>query len=70
MILERLMARGFVSDNILERLVRSHVDYIKRYIYKFDNRDRAYYEWVYDNVPWIREKIDKEEVKALDRIIH
>jgi hypothetical protein len=69
-ILERLMARGIVADNILESLVNSHVEYISYYIYRFDNRDRAYYEWIYANVPWIRQKIDKEEVKVLDRIIH
>jgi hypothetical protein len=69
-ILERLMTRGFVTDKMLERLVRAHLEYIRSFIYKFDNRDRAYYEWVYSKVPWLREKIDKREIEALDRIIH
>ena len=68
-ILERLMARGFIADREIERLVRCHLEYIRSYVYKFDNRDRAYYEWVYDKIPWLRERIDKEEIEALDSII-
>jgi hypothetical protein len=70
MVLERMMARGPVEDEEVERLVRSHLEYIRSYVYRFDNRDRAYYEWAYDNVPWLRNKIEKEEIAAIDSIIH
>jgi hypothetical protein len=70
MVLERMMARGPVEDEEVERLIRSHLEYIKSYVYRFDNRDRAYYEWAYDNVPWLRKKIQKAEIAAIDSIIH
>jgi len=70
MVLERLIAKRLVMDEEIERLVRSHLEYIRSYVYRFDNRDRAYYEWVYNKVPWLREKIDKEEIEVLDNIIH
>ena len=70
MVLENLIAKRFVMDEEIERLVGSHLEYIRSYVYRFDNRDRAYYEWVYDKVPWLREKIYKEEIEVLDNIIH
>ncbi|EMR73152.1 hypothetical protein MCGE09_00343 [Thaumarchaeota archaeon SCGC AB-539-E09] len=70
MVLERMMALGPVEDEEVERLVRSHLEYIRRYVYRFDNRDRAHYEWTYDKVPWLRKKIEKEEIAAIDSIIH
>jgi len=69
MILKREMARGSVGDEEVERLVRCHLEYVKSYIYRFDNRDRAHYEWVRDKVPWLRPKISREEVELLDKII-
>jgi len=69
MILKRKMARGSVRDEDVEALIRRHVEYVRGYIYRFDNRDRAYYEWAYDKVPWLRRKICKEEVEMLDSII-
>jgi hypothetical protein len=70
MILERLLAKDFVTDEDIERLVRCHIEYIKSYVYKFDNRDRAYYEWVFDKIHWMRERIDKAEIKSLDSIFN
>ena len=70
MILKRKIARGSVNDEEIETLIRLHVEYVRSYIYRFDNRDRAYYEWAYDKVPWMRRKICKKEVEMLDRIIH
>lgn len=69
MILKRKIARGSVNDEEIETLIRRHVEYVRGYIYRFDNRDRAYYEWAYDKVPWLRRKICKEEVEMLDSII-
>jgi hypothetical protein len=69
MILERMMANRSVIDKEIETLVRSHLEYIRGYVYLFDNRDRAHYEWVYAKVPWLRHKINKDELKALDYII-
>ncbi len=68
-ILKRRMARGYVDDRELERLVRCHVDYIRRYIYRFESRDRAHYEWTYENIPWLRRWLRREEIEALSRII-
>jgi len=70
MILKRKMARGSVEDEELEELVRRHVEYVKRYIYRFRSRDRAHYEWMYDKTPWLRQRINKEEIKLLDSLIH
>ena len=69
MILKRKIALRDIEDQELERLVQSHVEYVRSYIYRFKNRDRAYYEWVYDKVPWLRRKITKEEIKLLDSLI-
>lgn len=70
MILKRKMSRGSVEDEELEGLVRHHVEYIRSYVYRFRNRDRAHYEWVYNKIPWLRQKINKEEIKLLDSLIH
>lgn len=70
MILKRKMARGPVEDEKLEELVRHHVEYVRNYIYRFRNRDRAHYEWVYDKIPWLRQRINKEEIKLLDSLIN
>ena len=69
MILKRKWARGPVEDEELEELVRRHVEYVRSYIYRFGNRDRAYYEWVHDKIPWSRRRFDKEEIELLDRLI-
>ncbi len=69
-ILKRKMARGPVKDEELEELVRLHVEYVRSYIYRFRNRDRAHYEWVYDKIPWLRQRINKEEIKFLDGLIN
>jgi hypothetical protein len=69
MILKRKITLRDVEDEELERLVQSHVEYVRSYIYRFKNRDRAYFEWVYDKVPWLRRKITKEEIKLLDSLI-
>ncbi|MCW4026056.1 MAG: hypothetical protein NWE76_01060 [Candidatus Bathyarchaeota archaeon] len=34
------------------------------------NRDQAYYQWVYDEVPSLRLKIDSEENEQLDVPLH
>ena len=69
MILKRRMARGSVRDEDVEALIRRHVEYVRGFIYRFDNRDRAYYEWAYANVPWLRRRISREEVEVIDSII-
>lgn len=68
-ILKRRMARGRVDDEEVERLVRCHVDYIRNYICRFENRDRAYYEWTYERIPWLRRGLSREEIMALSRIV-
>jgi len=68
-ILKRKMVRVDVGDEEIEKLVRFYVDYVRSYIYRFDNRDKAYYEWVYEKVPWLRRKINREEVEFLNSII-
>lgn len=69
-ILKRKMARGFVMNEELDELVRLHVEYVRGYIYRFRNRDRAHYEWEYDRVPWLRRRIKKEEIGLLDSLIN
>lgn len=69
MVLKRKMAKGPIMEEEVEELVRYHVEYVRSYIYRFKNRDRAYYEWVYDKIPWVRRKINKEEVKILNSVI-
>lgn len=68
-ILKRKLVRGPVGDEEVEKYVRCHVDYLRGYIYRFKSRDRAYFEWVHDMVPWMRHRIDKDEVYVLDSII-
>lgn len=68
-ILNRVMARRRVEDCEIERYVKAHLNYIQSYIYRYNNRNRAYYEWVNDKITWMRRKLDPDEIKALDRII-
>lgn len=68
-ILKRRMGLGPVEDGEIERLVRCHVEYIRNYIYRFENRDRAYYEWIYDKIPWLRGRMKREEIDILSRIL-
>jgi len=68
-ILNRIILHRSAEDWEIEQYVEAHLHYIKDYIYKFKNRDRAYYEWVNDQIPWIRGKIDEDEIKNIDRII-
>lgn len=70
MILKRKMARSALEDDEIERLVRCHVDYIRKYVYVFENRDMAYYEWVWDSVPWMRKRINRDEISFLRSIIN
>lgn len=70
MIMKRKMARNELEDNEIERLVRCHLDYVRKYIYRFENRDIAYYEWVWDNVPWMRNSINRDEISILKSIIN
>jgi len=69
MILKRKISMRAVEDKELERLVQSHLEYIRSYIYKFRNRDRAHFEWMYDKVPWLRRRINREEIRLLDNLI-
>jgi len=69
MILERKMAKGPVEDCELEELIRGHVEYVRSYIYRFRNRDRAHYEWEYDKIPWLRRRFNREEIRLLDSLI-
>lgn len=68
-ILKRKMALGHVGEQELERLIRCHIEYIRDYIYRFENRDRAYYEWIYDRIPWLRRRLKREELEILSRIV-
>jgi len=68
-ILKRLILRGAIGYDEVERYVRCHVEYVRGYIYGFRSRDRAYYEWVYDKVPWMRWGIKRDEIEALDSLI-
>lgn len=68
-ILERMLARGHVCDRDLEALVRSHLEYVRDYVYRYGSRDRAHYEWTYDKVGWLRRRLDRGEIRLLDSII-
>ena len=69
-ILKRKMDRGELGDEDIERLVRCHIDYIREYVFKYENRDRAYYEWVLDNVAWMRKYINRKELAALKSLLN
>jgi hypothetical protein len=68
-ILERKMALWQLSDSELENLVLLHVEYVRKYIYRFRNRDRAHYEWALDKVTWPKLGLGRNEVKLLDNLI-
>jgi len=65
---ERLM-EGQVPDKEVEKLVKDHVEYVRNYIVRSKNRDEAYYQWVYDKVPSLRQRIDPEEIRCLDVLL-
>jgi len=69
-MLEERLAKGDISNEEAEKLVRDHLDYVKNYILTSRNRDQAYYEWVYEKVPSLREKIDSTEIRHLDVLLH
>ena len=65
-ILERRWRRETLSDDEIEGFVRYHLEYLRDYIYLSSNRDEAYYKWVYDKVPWLRNRTDREAIRFLD----
>jgi hypothetical protein len=68
-VLERKTMLGPLYDEELEKLVFHHVDYIRNYIYRFRNRDRAHYEWALDKVIWPKLGLGRREVSLLDNLI-
>jgi len=66
---ERLM-EGDLPDEEVRELVRDHVEYVRNYVLRSRNRDQAYYQWVYDKVPALRQKVDPREIKSLDALLH
>jgi len=68
-ILEERLAKGDMPDKEAEELIKNHLEYVKNYILTSKNRDQAYYQWVYDNVPSLRPKIDPEEIRHLDVLL-
>jgi len=69
-ILEERLAKEDDPNEEVEELIREHLEYVRDYILKSRNRDQAYYQWVYDKVPSLRPKIDSEEIKHLDALLH
>ena len=69
-MLEEQLAKGDISNEDAEKLVRDHLDYIKNCILASRNRDQAYYKWVYEKVPSLRKKIDSIEIRHLDVLLH
>jgi hypothetical protein len=69
-ILERKMTQGPLSDDELEKLVLRHVEYVRKYIYRFRNRDRAHYEWALDKATWPKLGLERNEVRLLDNLIN
>ena len=69
-MLEERLAKGDISNEEAEKLVKDHLDYIENYILASRNRDQAYYKWVYEKVPSLREKIDSIEIRHLDVLLH
>jgi hypothetical protein len=67
-ILDRRMSLAPMNDCELEKLVFYHVEYIRNYIYRFSNRDRAHYEWILNKIKWPKLSIDIREVKLLDNL--
>jgi len=51
-------------------LVKDHIEYVRNYILRSKNRDQAYYQWVYDKVPSLRQNFAPEEIKFLDILLH
>jgi hypothetical protein len=68
-ILEERLAKGDILDEEVEELVKGHLEYVRNYILTRKNRDQAYYQWVYDKVPKLREKIDPKEIEYLDVLL-
>jgi len=69
-ILERSWRRESLSGEETERLVRCHLEYIREYVYISTNLDKAYYQWLYDKVPWLRNRIDREAIRFLNFLTH
>jgi len=68
--LEEKLMEGDLPDEEVEELVKDHIEYVKNYILRSKNRDQAYYQWVYDKVPSLRQKIDPKEIKYLDVLLN
>lgn len=65
-ILERRLRSRTLSSDEIERLIRCHLKYVRNYICLSSNRDRAYYQWAYDEVPWLRNRIHRQTIRLLD----
>jgi hypothetical protein len=65
-ILERKLVLSAVDGLSLEALVRGHLEYVRNYVYRYESRDRAHFEWTYDKASWLRHGLDIEEIKQID----
>ena len=68
--LEEKLMEGDLPDEEVKKLVKDHIEYVRNYILRSKNRDQAYYQWVYDKVPSLRQNFAPEEIKFLDILLH
>ena len=68
-IIERKTTQKPLTNKQLDELIHHHIHYIKNYIYRHQNRDRAHLEWTLDKKPWPKLHMDRREIALLDNII-
>jgi len=66
--LEMKIREGRISDREIEEDIKRHLEYIEKYVLSSENIDQAYYRWLYDNYPQIRNKISLEEIDILKKL--
>lgn len=52
-------ARGKLSMSELKKLIEEHVDYVRSYVLRYENLDKAHEAWSMSKAPWLKDFLSK-----------
>jgi len=58
-----------LSDDEIKEYVKEHLEYVEKYVLTSENIDQAYYRWLYDKHPELRDTISQYEIEMLGKLI-
>jgi len=57
-----------LSDDEIKKYVKEHLEYVEKYVLTSENIDQAYYKWLYDKHPELRDAISLYEIEILKNL--